>query len=341
MWTIGDTWKVYYSKEAASNTIRVGLTGCPTSGEPVPCIGSWEPYYREPDGVFSQARQNNQTVLLQVGWYGPGPDGRYHTPQNPSGDDGGPPSDSQLYDWAKFINLAIQYAHWVTQRPVYVEAWNEPNLRGFWGTTPSAYRYAVVYYYAWQGVQDAEAVTGFNYPVMTAGGGRPVSACKADPDYICDEWFLRDTMAALSSWGAAGRAELTGAHIYPSPNNRASRADSLLAVNRQWDQIREVWSAVPTFITEVGVRSDQPDFGEQYQCDRLLDIYNDRYARSNVAGMLFYSLFDLPENKKDDRVAYANMGLLRDPAVWGITPKLSFWWLRARHWHWTGATSCS
>ncbi len=304
----------YLASEAAggANATRIYVPG------PVDCPSfNWATF----DNAFQTAGQHDLRIVLGVTW------------RQTCGDPSPPTTQADLTEWTTFIRDAVNHAVWYsavgglqTYSNVWVEVWNEPNVRNFWGGAPSAFGYALIYWYAWSGVQAAEGDwgPGFSFPIMTAGMGRPDGSCPGDSNYVCVRRFLEDVKATLSAWSAVWMVEMTGAHIYPFPYalNQRTQQEYIDEVGRQFNQVRTPFPAVQTFITEAGIRSDAP-LNQLAQCNRLLDIYRGWLPSTATGGLI---VFRLVHNLNDPAVEFRRMGTVEAD---GTTPKKAFFYLQA------------
>jgi hypothetical protein len=273
--------------------------------------------------MVTKATQRGQNVLLQVNYSAYCNTAHFPLP-------------SQLNQWADFVEWAAFRARYISNRPVHVEVWNEPNVNLYWSdhrglVDPSWY--ANIYYYAWQGVQDAEALFGTDMPVMTAGAGNPQKGCGAnDANFMCVTQFLTGVKNWLITNNALGRVAYAGAHIYPKTNTQPgatvppqSRSDSTTEALAQVADVRSVFGSKDTFITESGVRSSYP-FSEAMQCQRLLDIYDYVLSEPHVKALMVFSVVDL-DNWLGASNDYGYMGVF-NRVTGQYKPAATWLWVR-------------
>lgn len=169
--------------------------------------------------------------------------------------------------------------------------------------------------WAWQGVQDAEAIWGVNFPVMTAGGGQPERPCQDNTAQVtCVRQFLTDVKSWLAYWGTADRVEMTGAHIFPPISDLPHPAGKPEPGQRPVQSgAASVFPSisVKTFITEVGIPSRGFDYDASKQCVRLLDVYKGWMPSTATAGMVVFNLMDTT----DGGTGLQSMGTIRKTGV--------------------------
>ena len=312
--------RVDLAADGGSDTVRIYVVGCPGST------------LNEAQSAFARAGARDQQIVLTLLWH-----------RNCSDDVLAYPFWDQYAAWQEFVHTAVNVAVYFSGEPVLVEVWNEPNVDTNDAGTVSSFWYSDAYWWAWMGVQQSEQDwgPGYNFPVMTAGMGRPGHSCnRYDSNFNCVETFLNQVRDQLNAWGGLHMVEMTGAHIYPDPTADLTRSQSSDQVGEQFNAVRRPFPSIytPTFITEVGIRTDGGFYDQAKQCNRLLDIYNGWLPSTATAGMIVFRLIDDPAFQQ---VNYRYMGTVGPGGDPNTEAKSAFWYLRARNWGWWSGTDCS
>jgi hypothetical protein len=197
-----------------------------------------------------------------------------------------PPKPSLDWELRQFAQLAaIRYPSAV------FEAWNEPNLRSFWGSTPNAPRYVEVLSEIYRGVK-------FGNPSAPVLGGALSGNLTDTPDARSAKAFLE----LMYDYGAA--EHMDGVSFHPSPTYpEVERQHS----TRTIDQVQGVLARngeagirhlVATELNASTTGSGDRRFTEAEQSFMLDYVYDYANAQPNLDAIVYYTLIETHEPAK-------------------------------------------
>jgi hypothetical protein len=197
-----------------------------------------------------------------------------------------PPEDEHLPQLERFAEIAAaRYP-----RAAAVEAWNEPNLRGFWGGTPDPAAYADVLEAIYTGTKNGN-------PKMPVLGG----ALSNNPTDSETGLSLRTFLAAMLEEGAAEHMDGFSFHPYPIQPVGTEGEQFTPAFDAARELLEPVAPGIRLWVTEAGVPTEQTPFAPPFPPDQQAAILADTFVRldddPDVDAALFHSLMDVPEGE--------------------------------------------
>lgn len=191
-----------------------------------------------------------------------------------------PPEDEHLEQFRRFAEIAaIRYP-----RSVAFEAWNEPNLRSYWGgDTPDVSGYLKVLEAVYRGVKDGN-------PEMPVLGGALSNNPNDEPG---GNVSLHTYLADMLGRGAAEHMDGLSLHAYPV----AGIGDSGDQFTAALDATRALLpEGTRIWVTEVGAPTASGSFAPEVSLDEQATMMAEAYRRLDTApdvdAVLFHTLVD-------------------------------------------------
>ena len=209
-----------------------------------------------------------------------------------------PPEDEHLPQLERFAEIAAaRYP-----RAAALEAWNEPNLRGFWGGSPDPAAYASVLEAIYTGAKNGD-------PRMPVLGGA-LSNNPADGEIGLS---LRSFLTAMLAEGTTEHMDGFSFHPYPIQPIDAEGEQFTPAFEVARELLDLEAPGLRLWVTEVGVPTEPTGFAPPFPPDEQAAILEDVLAHLNadagVDAALFHSLMDVPS----DQTGAPGFGLFTQP----------------------------
>lgn len=218
------------------------------------------------DRIVDTMERSGVKVLLVLG--GP-PDWARATPRRCPACPGGPPDAAHLDDWERFAAAVVQRYR---SRLVGLEAWNEPNLPGFWQGPPDARAYTRLLCAAHR------ALKGKDVPL---GGG----SLATGPGF-------KEYLATMFAAGAGDCMEALSFHPYPHSTDLTGPSSEFRRVFTAVRALRDRHAkSLRLWPTEIGLSVGGP-FDEADQARVLAEAYRqlDEMGRDDVDLVIVHTL---------------------------------------------------
>jgi hypothetical protein len=192
-----------------------------------------------------------------------------------------PPESEHLPQLERFAEIAaVRYP-----RSAAFEAWNEPNLTGFWGGAPNPGDYLPILEAVYTGTKNGN-------PDMPVLGG---ALSNNMTDTAGGNQSLETYLTAILDGGAANHMDGFSLHAYPvAPLGEDGDAFTpALDVTRS--ALADAGAEMQTWVTEVGAPTEAgvfPEVTPEQQADMMADAYGVLDASADVDAVVFHTLVD-------------------------------------------------